>query len=295
MGMISFYLPGFFDRMHLQLVLHAMMEKYPEVFYENIRIGAVYGTFPGCIWNGGRTVLGSCSMEQAEYVLSEFNSRGIPLRFTFTNALLSEEHLSDPFCNAVLERACEGSGAVNEVLVNSPLLEAHIRKNYPDLPLISSTTKQLRSREELEKELEKDYKLIVVYKALNRSKELFLLPQKERFEILVDSFCMDNCPKSAAHYREASLAQLESREPVFEGCRAINRDFYDFTENESFITAEELYGRYHEAGFSHFKLDGRTFTDADVIESYMYYMIKPEARDRARLTMHKTLEKLRRI
>ena len=306
---VSFYLPGFFDRMHMQLAWIMLMEKYPEFFCDRVEVGALYGAFPGSIWNGGRTVIGACDREQAEYVISEFDERGVILRFTFTNGLLEEKHLEDAFCNFCLEQIAkpERKGK-HEVLVNSPLLEAYIRKEYPGIPLISSTTKQIRDGQSLSQELAKDYKLAVAYKALNHTDELFALPRelKEKTEILLDSFCMDNCPRSALHYEEVSRAQLENREPgQLPGgiCRAINRDFYDFMENESFITRERLYDTFIPAGFRHFKLDGRTFTDADVIESYLYYMVKPDLADakgilisdKLRLTMHKTLEKLRRM
>ncbi len=291
---IFFYLPGFFDRMHMQLTVYQLMEKYPEAFYENIGIGAVYGSFPGAVWNGGRTLLGSCDTEQADYVIGEFAKRGIRLRFTFTNPYLTGEHLKDPFCNSCLELGLK-HGGLCEVLVNSPLLEEYLRREYPDIPLISSTTKQIRNVTELSQELKKDYKLVVAYKSLNNTEELFSMEGKERLEILTDSFCMDDCPRSAEHYEEAAKAQLEGREPEFPGCRAINRDFYGFMENRSFVTVEDLYGRYYDAGFRHFKLDGRTFTDADVIESYVYYMVKPEMTDKVRLIIHKTMEKLGRI
>ncbi|MCR5283457.1 MAG: hypothetical protein K6E18_08810 [Lachnospiraceae bacterium] len=301
---VSFYLPGFFDRMHMQLAWIMLMEKYPEFFCDNVRIGALYDAFPGSLWNGGRCVLGQCDRQEAEYVISEFDERGIPLRFTFTNSLLEEEHLGDPFCNFCLEQiASPKRKTVHEVLVNSPLLEAYIRTYYPAIPLISSTTKQIRSITKLEGELEKDYRLVVGYKALNTGDQLLqIAPEKRgKLEVLADSFCMDDCPRSKQHYEEVARAQLEGREPgplAGGACRAINRDFYEFMENETFITRERLYGQLVPAGFLHIKLDGRTFTDADVIESYLYYMTKPEqteARDRLRLVMHKSLEKLRRM
>ena len=290
---IYFYLPGFFNRMHMQMAVYQLMEKYPEAFYENIRIGAVYGSFPGAVFNGGRTLLGDCSREQAEYVISEFARLGIRLRFTFTNPFLTQEHLQDPFCNMCLELAQKHGGC--EVLVNSPLLEAYMRKEYADIPLISSTTKQIKNVTELSKELEKDYKLVVADKSFNNTEELFSIEGRQRLEILVDSFCMDDCPRAKEHYDAAAKAQLEGKELIFPGCRAINRDFYEFMENKSFVTVEDLYGRYARAGFRHFKLDGRTYTDADVIESYIYYMVRPQMADRVRLVIHKTMEKLRRI
>ena len=62
-------------------------------------------------------------------VTNYFNSKGIPLRFTFTNPMLEKKHLSDKFCNAIMHYADNG---MNEVIVASPLLEEYIRKNYPN-------------------------------------------------------------------------------------------------------------------------------------------------------------------
>ena len=73
--------------------------------------------------------------------MKEFNSRGIPLRFTFTNPLIEEKHLSDKVCNDILKMADNG---MNEVIVMSPILEQYIRENYPGYKITSSTCKQIR-------------------------------------------------------------------------------------------------------------------------------------------------------
>jgi hypothetical protein len=39
-------------------------------------------------------------------------------------------------------------------------------------------------------------------------------------------------------------------------------------------------------GFENFKIEGRATHQSSVIESYVYYMVKPEYRDEIRLTMH---------
>ena len=62
---------------------------------------------------------------------------------------------------------------LNEIIVNVPVLEDYIRKNYPRYPLISSTVKQIEDRDALLAELEKDYKLVVLdYNWNNRFDEL---------------------------------------------------------------------------------------------------------------------------
>lgn len=42
-------------------------------------------------------------------------------------------------------------------------------------------------------------------------------------------------------------------------------------------------------GYENFKIEGRLMHPADILESYMYYMVKPEYRDMLRLKMFKHL------
>ena len=50
----------------------------------------------------------------------------------------------------------------NEVLVNTELFENFMREKYPEFELVSSTTKRINNIDQLNKELEKDYKLVVI-------------------------------------------------------------------------------------------------------------------------------------
>ena len=58
--------------------------------------------FAGCIWAGGRIekseISGSRGLEEVRDFLSSF---GISSRLTFSNSLLTKEHLSDKKCNLV--------------------------------------------------------------------------------------------------------------------------------------------------------------------------------------------------
>lgn len=279
MNKIKFFVPDFYSNFRLITVFHDLMSSLPEYFYENIEIGAAYGCFPGSIWNGGRVMLGSCTKKEIEYAIAELNKRGIAVRYTFTNPLIEKRHLLDTFCNLCLELGMDGE---NEVLVNSPLLEEYIRSAFPSYRLISSTTKCLNDREAIGRELEKDYALVVLDSAMNNTEELFSLPYKERIELIVNHYCMDNCPRRKAHYEAIGRGQLTFSEPDFPECSNINRDFYQIMQNRSFITAEQILGEYREAGFRNFKLDGRAFSKFKVLESFLYYFVKPEHRDMIR-------------
>ena len=103
MRKVYFYLPDFYVNFHLITTLDDMMKKSPELFFDDIKIGAAYGCFPGSIWNGGRVVLGSCTKQDMQYAISELNDRDIAVRYTFTNPLLEKHHLLDTFCNLCME------------------------------------------------------------------------------------------------------------------------------------------------------------------------------------------------
>ena len=113
-------------------------------------------------------MLGKAGKQDIEAILKVYNSRGIPARFTWTNALLEEKHLQDPYCNLIMELADNG---INQVLVNTPVLEEYIRRKYPAYRLISSTTKRITGVEGLLEELKKDYYLVVLDYDLNHDKQ----------------------------------------------------------------------------------------------------------------------------
>lgn len=256
----------------------------PGLFFDNIRIGAAYGCFPGSIWNGGRVILGSATRQEMEYAIEEYNKRGIAVRYTFTNPLLQKVHLPDTYCNQCMEL---GDNGKNEVIVNSPLLEDFIRKMYPGYALISSTTKCLNDMDAVRGELEKDYRYVVLDSAMNNTQELFQMPHREKLELIANHYCADDCPRRRDHYKAVGKCQLEFSELKFEKCANINREFYQIMENRSFITADDIMGRYYDAGLRNFKLDGRGFNRYKVLESFVYYLVKPEHRDRVRLRLLK--------
>ena len=79
------------------------------------------------------------------------------MRFTWTNSLLTEEHLQDTYCNLIMRLADNG---MNQVLVNTPVLEQYLRQKYPGYQYISSTTKRILDPEKLRDELKKDYFMV---------------------------------------------------------------------------------------------------------------------------------------
>lgn len=275
---VYWHLPGLCSFRLLNQMVINLMRDYPDKFREGYQIGSVYGTIPGAVWNGGRAVFGILDRERIAGILKGYNDRGIPVRFTWTNTLLEKRHLYDTYCNLIMEL---GNNGINQALVNSLELEQYIRREFPAYALVSSTTKRMTDREALKRELEKDYKLVVLDYDLNRDEKALAMAQScaDKVEILVDEICYPNCPKRSEHYRDESRMQLaytmktdfkctnKSTKPAFTECR----------KRPAFISNEEIQG-YIDRGFVNFKLVGRGLPLTFVRDSYLYFLVKDEAR-----------------
>ena len=204
---VRFHLPDFAGHFRFNLFFAEMLKRFPEYYREGVEIASVYGCFPPSLWNGGRMCGGYCDDSFITHVIDSFNKRGIPLRFTFTNPMIEEKHLSDPFCNKIMKFADNG---LNEVIVVSPLLEEYIRTNYPKYKLTSSTCRRITDPDTLHSELEKDYHIVVIdYDLNNKFDILEKIPNKEKCELLVNACCDPGCPRRSEHYRTIGLEQIE--------------------------------------------------------------------------------------
>ncbi|MCR5502824.1 MAG: hypothetical protein K6F53_07430 [Lachnospiraceae bacterium] len=290
---IFWHLPGFCINFYLYQVLLRLMKTEPGKFQENYRIGSVYGTFPGAIWNGGRAVFGITSRSDMQKIIETYNREKIPVRFTWTNSLIEEKHLDDTYCNLIMETADNG---MNQVLVNTKILEDYLKERYPDFLYISSTTKRLTDRELIRKELSGDYFLVVLDYDLNHDMEFLrtIRDEADKIEILVDEICFPNCPKRKEHYREESLAQLNFDKGTPFPCpnRTKTPSFEECKKRPAFISREEI-PEYAGMGFHHFKLVGRGLPQSMLIDSLLYYLVKPGCEEEIRNRIAKELDKIR--
>lgn len=295
-----FHLPDFSGSFKLNLLFADLLKRKPDYFREGTEIASVYGVFPPCLWNGGRSQGGYTDKSFMKTVIKAFNDRGIPLRFTFTNLMLEKKHLSDERCNTMLHLAKNGQ---NGVIVASPLLEEYLRSNYPEFRLTSSTCKRLNTEEGLLAELEKDYHIVVAdYDLNNRFEILEKLPRKQDVELLVNACCEPECPARVQHYKDIGLQQIAFCEHIrktpqvpfdlanhdphnFRNCPHSKRNIFAIKGLKTHISPEAIWGKYLPMGFSQFKIEGRTASVPNLIETYLYYMAKPECRDEARFVL----------
>ena len=122
--MLNFYLPDFYNNANLICLMADLLKHYPDNFYDDIRIGAAYGSFPGAIWNGGRVIWGIEHREAMEKMIKEYNDRGIAVRYTFTNPFIEEQYFLDKISSVhrifvfVLAYSISSNAPVSESMIN---------------------------------------------------------------------------------------------------------------------------------------------------------------------------------
>ena len=274
-----YHLPGLFEFYELYRMFLPLFREHGEYFYDWCDIGSIYGAPPDCIWGGGRV---SLEDHDAGEVLALLQEYGISARLTFSNSQLIEEHLSDRKCNELCALFAENTEPENGVIVHSELLLQYLKSHYPQLYLISSTTKVLTDFEALKKEADReDFRYVVPDFRLNKAyEELNTLTesQKDKVEFLCNECCYFGCKDRKECYEAVSHRNL-GEEPDFSCTSPGAEEGYRFSKamkNPGFISVEDIQKIYLPMGFSNYKIEGRGLGSALVLEFLLYYMTKPE-------------------
>ena len=238
-----YHLPGLFEFYELYKEFLPLYRKHREYFYDWCEIGSIYGAPADCVWGGGRVGFGEHDPKEVLKLMQEY---GISARLTFSNSLLTKEHLSDKKCNELcrifdigrdnersrgfgndkdIECCIDNDNDIsginkrikvkecrNGIIIYSDLLLDHIKENYPGFYFISSTTKVLTDFGEFENELNReDFRYVVPDFRLNKSfDKLKALSQhqKDKVEFLCNECCWFGCTDRKKCYETVSRKNL---------------------------------------------------------------------------------------
>lgn len=275
-----FHLPGLFEFYELYRIFLPIFRNHREFFYEWCDIASVYGSPSDCLWSGGRFENSGYS---AEEVLELMNEYGISARLTFSNSLIREEHLSDRKCNDLCRLFEEKSSTASGIIVHSDLLLSYLKKHYPKLYYVSSTTKVITDFKQFSEELQREeFRYAVPDFRLNKQYEqLFALSETERnkVEFLCNECCYVGCKDRKKCYENVSRRML-GEEMHEHKCSAPDGTggylFSKAMKNPMFISTDDIKNTYLPNGFSNFKIEGRGLGSALVLEFLLYYMVKTE-------------------
>ena len=285
-----FHLPGLFEFYELYKRFLPLFFEHREYFYEWCGIGSIYGAPAGCIWGGGR--VGEGDQDPGE-VLALLEKYGISGRLTFSNSLIREEHLADRKCNALCAMFEKSGKTKNGVIVHSELLLEYLKKKYPGLYFVSSTTKVLTDFDRFTEEVDREeFRYAVPDFRLNKALDQWDTlseRQKAKVEFLCNECCFYGCRDRKRCYEAVSRKNLGEDGPDH-CCTAPGAgEGYRFSramENPGFIGAEEIRNVNLPMGFSDFKIEGRGLGSALVLEFLLYYMTRPEYQIHVREEMY---------
>lgn len=286
-----YHLPGLFEFYELYSRFLPLFFEHRDWFYEWCDIASIYGAPADCLWGGGRVGFGDNNATQVLTLLKKYN---ISARLTFSNSLLRPEHLSDKKCNNLcnLLQQTNTTGTMgtalnvqikNGVIVHSDLLLNYIRKNYPELYLVSSTTKVLTDFTQFQEELNRpEFSYVVPDFRLNKdfaNLTTLTQSQKDKVEFLCNECCDINCQQRKICYENVSRKSL-GENCADHICKAPGGNngyiFSNAMKNPAFIGIDDIQNTYLPAGFTNFKLEGRSLGSAIILEFLLYYMTKPE-------------------
>lgn len=272
-----YHLPGLFEFYELYKVFLPLWRNHRDWFYDWCDIGSIYGAPIDSLWGGGRTGFGEADAADVLALMKEY---GISARLTFSNSLLKEEHLADKKCNVLCRMFCDEH---NGVIVHSDLLAEYLKSNYPQLYLVSSTTKVLTDFADFEAELNRaDFKFVVPDFRLNKefdSLSTLTQDQKDKTEFLCNECCDFGCKNRKNCYENVSRKNLGEEVDDHKCASADAAGGYRFSlamKNRAFIGIQDIQQTYLPMGFTNFKIEGRGLGSAVVLEFLLYYMTKPE-------------------
>ena len=275
-----YHLPGLFEFYELYRRFLPLFYTHREYFYDWCEIGSVYGAPEDCLWGGGRVEVGEADPEEVFTLTRKYR---ISTRLTFSNSLLREEHLADRRCNKLCVLFEQSAGKKNGVIVYSDLLLDYLKKNYPGLYFVSSTTKVLTEFQECLREIQrKDFRYVVPDFRLNKVLDKWNTlseGQKDKVEFLCNECCWFGCRDRKVCYEDVSRKNL-GEDGEDHRCTAPNaKEGYRFSKamtNPGFISVDDIKNIYLPMGFTNFKIEGRGLGSALVLEFLLYYMTKPE-------------------
>lgn len=285
-----FHLPGLFEFYELYKRFLPLFFEHREYFYEWCKIGSIYGAPAGCIWGGGRVGEGDQDPGEVLALLEKF---GISARLTFSNSLLREEHLADRKCNALCAMLEKGGKRKNGVIVHSELLLEYLKKKYPGLYFVSSTTKVLTDFDRFTEEIDREeFRYAVPDFRLNKALDQWDTlseRQKAKVEFLCNECCFYGCRDRKRCYEAVSRKNLGEDGPEHRCMAPGAGEGYRFSramENPGFIGIDEIRNVYLPMGFFNFKIEGRGLGSALVLEFLLYYMTRPEYQIHVREEMY---------
>lgn len=267
---INIGLPNFHYNVFLNLCFITLQKNNKSVFKNGYRITNVDGYFPYSIWSIDRDNR-YVTQRDMETTLRLYSQNNINVNLIFDNSTICKKDLNDKFSNIILKSAHkEGNG----IYVKSNILYEYIKEKYPLYNLFKYATPE-----------EFNQKNILIIDKYNNQIKKNDVKYKENAIITLNPLCPAECKHYEEHRKYIEMEQINYYRvsDIYVCPLKKNFNFYDLKSHSNFITAEKMKD-YIKAGFSNFRIEFPTMEKSvdinygvyDAIESFIYYLIKPE-------------------
>lgn len=275
--MIQYSLPDITWHLPFNLALARLRRTAPELFFGDVEIGSLYGCFSGCIMNGGRFFIGKrYTYDQIAETFDRIAGEGLATRLTLTNMLIRPDQFEDEYSNTILKAA---QGRNVEIIVYLDELDDYIASRY-HFKRTLSTTRALSGVEELNAMLAR-YDMVVLDYNRNKDDEfLRRVSDPARLEVMPNETCQPDCPLRQQHYIHNSRCQLDNTARPFSCAKdhEVKGFFTPPDDSPTLLNNEGVRRLYNTYGISNYKIVGRSLPVQSVLDSYFYYLIRPEYR-----------------
>ncbi len=268
-----FVLPNLYNNFYINKFFIEIKNSNPDYFYDDYILSQAYGTIPYSIWgiNNTRKYVPIKIVKQA---FDFYYQNKLSVNLLFENNFIEKEHLADTYSNMVLDMAHRKG---NYITLASDILENYIRKNFPKYEIIKIVNKNGLNR-----------KNILIDGRLNNNIESEPIKYKKHAYILLNPICGSDCKLYDYHREFIAKEQMNYNENGLFICPLYAYiSFYpSCTDNIDFISLSRL-KKLRDKGFRNFVINNaiinrsinKNYTNIDLIESYIYYLIKPEYQD----------------
>ena len=283
--MVSYTLPGMTEFPDLNLLFLSFYRDARDIFFDDVAIESVYGGFPGSPLCGGRNNLGEAiSLGDVEKCLARYRNLGVACNVTFTNQLATSAAIErDAYGKRILSLLDEQSpdgDLPNGVILYTDAMDEYVRSTHPRLRRISSTTKQLPSVEATNREIGEFDRVVLNYNLTHDEQAISSIDHPEKLEVMANEYCTLGCPYRTEHYRATSESQIKGVPCAFECKHKPAPQAWGFLngliEGDVFLKNDQIRHYANGLGVGSFKIVGRGLSRYDVIDSYLYYLVKPE-------------------
>ena len=273
MSKIFFKLPGLFEKTDLIKKVIEVYNAYPFVFKEGCIIDSVYGSNGGNL-NGGRAI-SECKHNIKDILYFCEQNNVLPTIIMSNTLVTYEEAAHDANATKIINNF--NVSTTNFCVADNDVEKWLLDNRVPSSNIISSTTKCL-DKKDLEKETKAHGLVVLPENLINRFDIISKLSTETRskLEVIVNSACPLNCMARKNHYDYMSRIALKEKVPKFVCPNynyAGNGFLYELFNTPQFVS-NKMINKYIELGINHFKIQGRTDSDYNLIETFAYYLVK---------------------